>query len=627
MPEENPPNNNPDNSAIEEAVQRGLEKAIAGPVVADAIARILASSESRGGKEGVSHAGNIRGSMLNLKLAQRAGAELGGGASAEAPGGISSTASRGFLGADPKTDYAGRPYYTVPPGFGQFAGTPTAQNFAGMVAERNLNKIAAGAKGEEYDRAVSGFHRANRLQSEIIPMAKSAQQVYQKAKMANDKQEMVRQLGYSQGAGLGAEAQDTGIGPFKFRYPFNPAWQKGMGIGLHQMKEAFGAGINMKQMAAIDGSLMGMGLNFDDKRFRPAEKTMEDIARYNPALDIKRTGAMLEPSARYGGTDELKRLGDTIKGLGQAAVDANVSMDQMQTNMLEYRDFAASSGGGSAFSQQQALRTSTVFQGVAPTKIGQFLQNNPFGRQAAMATGSGFQSYQIGAMTSREQESAMSKALGSSWSHVSGRKMDDPNTAKWLDTEQGRKAIGSLQGLYGFQDFTPDQIKDMVTHNAQRVRSNNATDMLHKALREGGTTHLTKKQVHDYKRDRTEAGSESIWNLGDGVQAQIDPTQQTRAQLDAQLRAAGLRGEKGKGSAGEFIKEHNLGHYDDKGNWYMEKGWAAREKSGFDKLRHDPNSVTGGAMDKLTKALQDGAKYAKDAADAVKAQGQKNGGG
>ena len=102
------------------------------------------------------------------------------------------------------------------------------------------------------------------------------------------------------------------------------------------MRESLGAGINQQQMAQIDSSLMGMGFNFYDPRFRPAEKSLEDIAKYNPAFNTQLAAQQIEKTARFGTKDELAKLTDNIKSLGEVAKSTNTTLEETQNQLLQY---------------------------------------------------------------------------------------------------------------------------------------------------------------------------------------------------------------------------------------------------------------------------------------------------
>jgi hypothetical protein len=224
----------------------------------------------------------------------------------------------------------------------------------------------------------------------------------------------------------------------------------------------------------------------------------------------------------------------------------------------------------------------------------------------------GFQPYQVGAMGPGQMGAAFSSALGSSWKQVSGMDLNDPRNRKYLESEQGRKDIATMQQLYGFSQFDSETLKQDIRYAPQRQRADTATKILHDVLRKGGTTTLSRK-------DKSGTGSHGRAGGHGGPSGQTgeaDVIQQTREQLDEQLRAGGFRGKR----AEDFIKKYDLLTKDGK----MKKGWAERERAGFDQSRHDDSTLPGGSFDKAIRNLKDAASNLQKVKDENKNEKDKD---
>lgn len=583
MPD-NPPKN-PSND-LGDQIAEGLVKALGNSRIQDLVSRMVERSESKSDRQ--SHAGRIRAGYGDLREAERISEERTAAGINPARGQVSANASRGFLaGMRGDAREASHPYYMVPPSFGEFASRPSMQSYAQMVMEKNLQRVENSASGSEEQRMASrGYRRAQFFHNEAIPMAKAAQGFYQnQVKPMYRMVQGAQNVGYGQ-LGGGAQGDDINMGPFGFRNPFGAPFTKGLGIKFHQFGESLGAGINQQQMEQIDNTLFGQGFQIDEERFRPAEKSLINLARYNPAIDTGLAAQSMEGAFRYGGQDQIDALEASIKSLASTAKSSNVSIQELQQQMIKFQDIAGQTGGLSSTSGPAAAELARRIPGMDPSNVLNTLKNNPFGQQAVMKRG--FQSYQVGGMNANQQESAFNETLDATWKQVFGKDMAHTTKAE-LKSMRGQKAIGSMQGLYGIQ-LTADDMAGYVGNTTNRRTIQNAEDRLHNILREGaegGVTHLTAdQQKHGLNpKNRTHRGVHHY-----------DKTQITRTQLDSVLREAGIRGK----DAEKFIEENDLME-----GSMMKEGYAHKLQTGLDKKRTQRGQASVRGIDKAVKAVDD----------------------
>jgi hypothetical protein len=494
MPEQNPENPGFDPTILSAAVADGLARAMENPSVKEAIAKIIEHKDKGDSGRNLSTAEKVQKAVSTSRQRFTDGDERHtSGVSSSA-----SRASRGLLAGLRGEKLSEGEYYSVPPGFGNMSGRITAQNVAQMIANRQYARIENAAPGSaEQEAAIRGYNRASYFQNELIPMAKAGQQFYRQfAQPTYRKMQDISAYGGTQITGpVGGNIGTSGFG---FRNPFNAAFSQGLGIKMHQMGEALAPGLNMQQMQQIDNTLFGMGFNFNNPRFSPMEKALENITQYNPAIDTGLAGQTMNYAGRYGTTEDIAKLTSTIENLGKVAAGSNVSITQLQQQIVSYQQTAGMRGGLATQSGQAASYLAERFPGMDPSMFSNLAATNPMVQQYAMKMG--YQSYQVGAMNGKELSQATMGGIGDAWKQITGRDIMhlDPH---YLNTKEGRKALGTLQGLYGF-NVDANQLQNLIKNEKNRQRADSALTELgniktHKYKSSPGPHFHDAKKYHD----------------------------------------------------------------------------------------------------------------------------------
>jgi|GEM_PF-3194688 len=623
------PEDNPDINAIAAAVQKGLEQALGGPELDNLIARFTERSERKMFGDLTSSRASTFGFEKRAKQAEDASwkrwedatdpdkpVSAGDGPSKHASNAktLLGRVNAGLSGDAPFEDSFNQQYYAIPPSFGPLKGGITAQNLAQAAMLRNLERAARAEPDSDQQKAyIRAGRRANFFANDVIPSYEAGKKMFtQYVQPTYRKMQELSDLGATQiGGPVGGNIEIGGIG---FRNPFNNAFNQGLGIKLHQMGQAMRAGVNMKQMAEIDNTLMGMGFNFNNARFGLGESALENITRFNPSIRPQQAGQLMEQTLRFGNVDEVASLTHTINNLNEVSKTANVSTEQLTQQLGTYAQLAGQSGAMSSYSIVQGGELARRMPGIDPTQTLQTLMNNPMAQQQVMKMG--YMPYQAGLMSSSQQSRALESSMGSVFQNLTGKSVGQTD-AKFLNSEAGGKAISDMINLYGYTGYSPEQIKSIIDYAPQRSAVDKTQNQYFQVNSKG-------ERIDKIKNLKTFEASFFQKLLPDNAD-----TQTSKSEIDKVLRGYGLHGAKAREAYKTLITSESA-HYDDKGrlvSGVMGDEWQKKLKQIGDKLRGPDSTISRDNFDKLVNSLDTAAQAARGLKDAqTSTSGGKNGG-
>jgi len=619
------PEDNPNIDEIAAAVERGLKQALGGPELDNLIARFTESSERKrfddltssrastfGYEKRAKQAEDISWKRWEEATAPDAPVSAGDGPSKHASDAKSllGRVGAGLRGDKPFEDVFGQQYYTIPPSFGPLKGGITAQNLAKAAMLRNLEKAARAEPDSDEQKAyIRSGRRANFFANEVIPNYEAGKKMFQQYVQPTYRaMQGLSNYGATQiGGEVGGNIE---IGGFGFRNPFNSAFEKGLDMKFHQMGQAVRSGVNMQQMAEIDNTLMGMGFNFNNNQFKTGEMALENITRFNPSIRPQQAGALLDQTLRFGNVNEVAHLTRTINNLNAVAAGANVSTEQLTQQLGAYAQLAGQSGVSSAYSIPQGAELARTMPGIDPTKNLQTLMNNPMAQQQVMKMG--YMPYQAGAMSPSEQQRALTSAMGSVFQNLTGKSIGQVNS-KFLNSKPGELAISDMINLYGFQGYSPEEIKNVIDYAPQRSAIDKAESKYFNKNKNG-------EIIANVKGIKTHSGSWYDLPAVSGKQA-------NESEINKILKSAGIKDPKQMEEIKRDLvtsgvaKDRRRGGHD----WILNADWEKKLLRDLDKARGPDNKqdISRDNFDKLVNSLDTAAQAARGLKDA---QGKDGGG-
>jgi hypothetical protein len=386
MPEENP---STDPSLIAKAVADGVKQAF----LSDEILNALSKSQDLGG----SSTGTQR-NVSGPAAVQQAIAHAFSNSDSPMAGAVSSHAS---IAKQILNDAVGGEYMHLPQGLGGLEGGITPQNIAQFMTSRQLQRIANTNPGyfasdiatqktffqtsPEMEQAVQGYKRSADFQNKVIPAYSIMKTAYQQyLKPAYGFMQQTADLGNTQL--VGGVGGDINVGPFGFRNPFNRGFNQGLGIEFHNIGQALGAGINMQQQGEISGALMKEGFNFNNPQYGLGEAALQNVVRYNPAINTQLAAQQYSGYQRADSVDAVANLTVALQGLGSTAKAANLSINEVQQRMANFQQLT----NNGPFAGGNFNRLQTLYPMTDPSSIIQTLSQSPLGQAAALDTGLGF---------------------------------------------------------------------------------------------------------------------------------------------------------------------------------------------------------------------------------------------
>jgi hypothetical protein len=248
---------------------------------------------------------------------------------------------------------------------------------------------------------------------------------------------------------------------------------QGAGIGLHNMGQV-GVGGYAQKMLGIDGlidpltfakqqeisgTMMGLGFNFNNPQYGLGESALQNMVRYNPAINVQLAGQQMDTAMRMSGGDSVNAVANltaSVHKLGEVSRIANISIADAQQRMAQFQQFTGNAPGAPVNYVNLQERYPTI----DPTKLGQIVANTPLGQSAALSRG--MYSFTVPGMAGAgvggadRVSGAFDQTLKDAMSTagVDPSILNDPAKVKALlnpETEEGAVRLGNISH-FGFND-------------------------------------------------------------------------------------------------------------------------------------------------------------------------------
>ncbi len=222
--------------------------------------------------------------------------------------------------------------------------------------------------------------------------------------------------------GTGALSGEVDLGPIGFRSPLagtagavlesiipgdnglgSPAAREAVRQQLTRRQLQASAGISGEEAQAIQEQVRSLGYS-ENMNERLAEEVFAPAMRQG--MDPGSVAQLADPLVRQG-NNNLQEVADLVRGLGEAAAGARMSIQDATEATVEYRDAMAQMGS----SQLQATRNAATFMqsGIDPRVISNAMQN-PMVQGAAIGQ-TGLPAELLGTLGATEQSDAVSRSL------------------------------------------------------------------------------------------------------------------------------------------------------------------------------------------------------------------------